>query len=214
MRREAAKGDSEGRRVKGLPITSCVLSRGQTPIPHWQVFRWFFMNSSLVQRMLFLPRSVPVPHPFFNQFIINITESANFHSLLEEKGEKGRKNISRTLLDLVSYRIPVSVEFCMSSSAVPSCFSTHPPQWVSLPFCYPQLTDRHWWDAWTTPLQTASKSRLAIGLRNLVLIPTATPRHRSKPWSPNASSTAGRAMFSPAPQRVHGGKSSCFTAAG
>lgn len=36
---EAAKGGSVGRRVKGLPITGCVLSRRQTPIPHRQVFR-------------------------------------------------------------------------------------------------------------------------------------------------------------------------------
>lgn len=146
--------------------------------------------------------------PRFNQLIIKITEAFNFHPLFSS-AQSANHSLSQPPAGT-----PVSAEFCSAvlSSAAPSCFSTHPRRWVSLP-CYPQLMDRHWCDAWTTPLHTAQKSRFTISLHLPVVTSTLTPRQQGTPWSPNASSMASRAMLSQPLQRVLGGKAHCFTAA-
>lgn len=132
-----------------LLIAGCVLSRRQAPVPHCHVFRSCSMNSSLVQWILLLPRSAPVPHPFFNQYIIEITEASSFYSLFSPS------YISRTFLVLAFYR---NSSFCrilhviFSSSAAPSCCSIHPSHWVLLPCCYPQLINRHGWGCMNYPV--------------------------------------------------------------
>lgn len=130
-----------------------------------------------------------------------MTEASSFHLLCPLQ-------ISRTLLVLVSYG---SSRFCSfvchlltSFSAVFSCISTHPYQWDSLHCCYTHLMDGHWWVVWTNPQHTAGESRLPTALHNLVLIPVLTPRKRSTPRRPNASSMEGRAMLSQAPQSAGG----------
>lgn len=126
---EADKGDSLERRVKGLPSTGCVLSRRQISLPPWQVFRWFFTNSSLVQLWTM---SIPVPHHCFNQLIIKITEASNFHPLLSPA------HISKSLLVLVSCRHSsfCRVLFCSPVFCCPLLLF-HPPSSVSFPSLLP-----------------------------------------------------------------------------
>lgn len=145
MRREAATEDSVGRRcacssqvvcsAEGKPLFPIATCLDHAPwTPAWSSEYFCYLGLYLY------------PTPFLINTLLKLLKLPVFVPF-----SLHRTSVEHSLY-WPSTGIPVSVEFCMSSSPAPSCCSIHPSHWVLLPCCYPQLINRHGWGCMNYPV--------------------------------------------------------------